>query len=86
LAVVTVYSPSEPCNQCSSTKLRLKQKHIPFESVTADQDAINRFRDEGHSSFPVVVVDFSDEATWSWSGFRFDHITRLADLIDEKAA
>jgi hypothetical protein len=36
---------------------------------------------EGHAEFPVVKVDLGDEASWSWTGFRFDHISRLAELV-----
>lgn len=64
-----------------STKLRMKQKKIDFETVEADEETIATFKDEGHSSFPVVIVDFDDSASWSWSGFRFDYISELADLL-----
>lgn len=81
MAVVTVYTPPALCTACNSTKLRLKQKKIDFETVEANDETIARFKDEGHNSFPVVIVDFDDGATWSWAGFHFDYISELAELL-----
>ncbi|WP_236747303.1 thioredoxin domain-containing protein [Mycobacteroides abscessus] len=52
--------------------------------MTATDAQISAFKADGHLSFPVVVVDCGDEATWSWSGFRIDHIKRLISLSDAK--
>lgn len=82
---VVVYSPDAPCTYCNSTKLRLKQKGIEFSEVTADDEMIAQLKDEGYDAFPVVKVDLGDGASTSWSGFRFDHINRLAALYSEAA-
>lgn len=77
---VTVFSPVEPCMKCSVTKRRLSKNDVPFSDVVADDAMVERFKAEGHSSFPVVVVDLGDGATWTWSDCRPDHISRLVDL------
>lgn len=80
---VTVYSPSTPCSGCMATKLRLKKEGIPFEAVTAGDAQVEAFKVDGHLQFPVVVVDFGDGATWTFSGYRHEDITRLKDLRQE---
>lgn len=83
---VTVYQSDAPCIQCQTTKLRLNRPGkglpaIPFQAVTADDAAIDRFRAEGHSSFPVVTVDREGEPPWTWSGFRLTEIEKLAEFF-----
>jgi hypothetical protein len=46
---------------------------------------IAQLKGEGYEAFPVVKVDLGDGASHSWSGFRFDHINRLAELFAEAA-
>lgn len=81
MAGVTVYQPDAPCNQCHATKLHLTREGIPFQSVTADDAVITRYRNEGHASFPVVVVEIDGQQLMTWSGYRRDEIRRLADVI-----
>ncbi|ADL70997.1 NrdH-like glutaredoxin [Mycobacterium phage Halena] len=81
---VKVYSPTTPCTYCMATKLALKKAGIPFEPLTATDEDADKFRTEGHSSFPVVIVDCGDGATWSWSGYRHDNIKRLKELSEER--
>lgn len=81
---VTIYSPDAPCQGCRLTKARLDAKGVPYSSVTATDEQMSAFKADGHLSFPVVVVDCGDSATWSWSGFRIDHIKRLIGLSDAK--
>ncbi|OYN81795.1 hypothetical protein CG716_05490 [Mycolicibacterium sphagni] len=80
---VTLYSPAAPCSSCLVTKLALKKAGIPFVAVVADDEQIQRFKDDGHMQFPVVVVDCGDGATWTWSGYRHEDILRLRDLMQE---
>jgi hypothetical protein len=61
--------------------MRLKKKNIPFNTEIADDATIDRYRDEGHASFPIVRVEFGDRDPLVWSGFRLTEIDRLADLI-----
>lgn len=74
---ITLYVPNSPCNQCFATKLHFKREGIRFNEVIADEATIDKFRDEGHASFPVVVA--GDQKPWS--GYRIDRIQQLAEVI-----
>lgn len=67
------------------TKLRLDKQGVHYVSVTADAGQITAFKAAGHLSFPVVVVDCGEGATWTWAGFRPDHIKRLSNLSRKDA-
>lgn len=77
---VTLYRPDGPCNQCHATKLHLKREGIPFNEVIADDVTIARLRNEGHSSFPVVVAVNNDQRC-TFSGYRRDEIMRLSEMM-----
>ncbi|UEM46543.1 thioredoxin [Mycobacterium phage JuicyJay] len=77
---VTVYSPPTPCTWCKATKSRLDKLGVEYQPVVADEETINRFRDEGRGAFPVVVVERDGEEPWIWSGFRDLEIKNLAEL------
>jgi hypothetical protein len=62
---------------CQATKAFLRGRKIEFTPVTATDEDMDRFRADGHSSFPVVVVQFPDGSTDTWSGFRH---TKLSEL------
>ncbi len=83
---MTVFSPSAPCSSCAATKLAFKRSGVPFVSAVASDDDVARFKAEGHSAFPVVVVDLGDGASWTWSGYRHDDVKRLQALYKGVAA
>lgn len=51
---------------------------IPFVTASADEEVIEAFRREGHTSFPVVVVQLPGLPEWTWSGYRDVEINQLA--------
>ncbi|AAN12700.1 thioredoxin [Mycobacterium phage LittleE] len=79
-----MYSPPTPCVMCRTTKARLDKFGIPYESVVTDEETANRFRNEGRSSYPVVVVERDGQEPWVWSGFRDTEIKKLADELASK--
>ncbi|MBF9350682.1 hypothetical protein HA138_13025 [Mycobacteroides chelonae] len=78
---VTIYSPDAACQACRMTKNRLDKNGVQYSSVVASAGQIASFKADGHLSFPVVVVDCGDGATWTWAGFRPDHMERLSELV-----
>lgn len=73
---ITVYS-KPACVQCNATYRALDAKGITYDvvDVTQDADALAYVTEElGYSQAPIVVVDDDDH----WSGFRPDHIDRIA--------
>jgi predicted RNase H-related nuclease YkuK (DUF458 family) len=66
-----------------ATKLALKKQGTSFEAVVATDEQVEKFKADGHVAFPVVVVNFGDGATWTWSGYRHDDIKRLKELVQE---
>lgn len=76
---ITVYSKPS-CVQCNATYRALDAKGIAYDvvDVTQDADALAYVTEElGYSQAPIVVVDDDDH----WSGFRPDHIDRIADTL-----
>ncbi len=75
-AQVVVYSKPS-CVQCNATYRALDSKGIRFEVVNLAEDpaALEYVTEDlGYLQAPVVVVDDDDH----WSGFRPDHIDRIA--------
>lgn len=72
---LTVYSKPS-CVQCNATYRALDAKGIPYVIVDLSEsdDALEYVKELGYSQAPVVVVDDQDH----WSGFRPDHIERIA--------
>lgn len=72
--MITVYSlPS--CPQCDATVQLLNNKNLEFVKIDMreDIDALDKIKDLGYKSAPVVVVNENNH----WSGFRPDKIQSL---------
>ena len=83
---ITVYSlPENQCPQCKFTKRKLDDLGLPYEVVEVSDDpaAVKLIREMGFSSAPVVVVDFGDDASWSWQGFSPSRIEQMVARLDE---
>jgi glutaredoxin-like protein NrdH len=77
MVTVTVYSTGPSCIRCTMTKRGLEQKGVPYVEIDIRENDNAReyvVGDLGYTEAPVVVVDEHDH----WSGFRPDHIERLA--------
>lgn len=75
---ITVYS-KPACVQCTATYRALDSIGIKYEVVDiSENDEAREYvtEDLGYRQAPVVVVDDDDH----WSGFRPDHISRIAAL------
>ena len=77
---VTVYE-KDHCMQCVQTKRMLDARGIDYD-VDDITDPMNlaAAKELGHTSAPVVVV-----GSESWSGFRPDKISTLAERMKEAA-
>ncbi len=76
---LVVYS-TPSCVQCKATYRALDDRGIRYRVVdlTQSEAALVYVTEElGYSAAPVVVVSDADH----WSGFRPDHIGRLAGLL-----
>lgn len=73
---VTVYSKPS-CVQCTATYRALDKAGITYRIIDVTQDPASLdyiSEDLGYRQAPVVVVTDQDH----WSGFRPDHINRIA--------
>jgi glutaredoxin-like protein NrdH len=70
---IKVYG-SPGCQQCRATERWLESRGHQFTYVHLEQfpDAAARFREQGHTTLPVVSVSWPDNpgASAEWSGFR----------------
>lgn len=75
---IVVYSKPS-CVQCNATYRALDAKGIDYRVVDMAEDAaaLEYVKDLGYLQAPVVVVDDQDH----WSGFRPDHIDRIASHL-----
>ena len=74
---ITVYTTGPSCARCTLTKNVLTTKGIEYDEVNIrdNEDARAYVVDDlGYTEAPVVVVTDEDH----WSGFRPDHINRIA--------
>ena len=86
---ITVYSlPSNQCPQCKYTKRKLDQLGFQYEVVEVSDDpaAVKLIKDMGFSSAPVVVVEFGDDASWSWQGYSPSRIEQMVERLEEVSA
>lgn len=69
----TVYTKSD-CVQCDMTKKLMQREGVSYVEVNLeeDADAMQKVRDMGYQSAPVVVAGDSH-----WSGFRPERIKGL---------
>ncbi|AXH37497.1 glutaredoxin-like protein NrdH (plasmid) [Humibacter sp. BT305] len=73
---ITVYTKPD-CVQCKATVTALDRADIPYNHVDLSTNAAALeyvTEDLGYLAAPVLVVDEHDH----WSGFRPDHIARIA--------
>ncbi len=78
MATITVYSKPQ-CVQCTATYRALDRAGLDYDVVDISENPAARdyvTEELGYMQAPVVVVDNQDH----WSGFRPDHISRLAAL------
>lgn len=74
---ITIYSTPN-CQQCKATYRALDRAGLTYRIIdlSADERAHEWVTDDlGYSQAPVVVIRDQDH----WSGFRPDHITRIAN-------
>ena len=77
---VTVYTTGPSCSRCTVTKSALTKKGVPFVEVDIRTNPAARqcvTEDLGYSEAPVCVVE-DGTGEDHWSGFRPDHIARIA--------
>lgn len=77
---ITIYTTGPACGACTATKSALKQRGIEYtEVVLSDEPAAQSYVTDvlGYSQAPVCVVEDGTGQN-HWSGFRLDHIKRLA--------
>jgi glutaredoxin-like protein NrdH len=77
---LTVYSKPS-CVQCTATYRALDSTDIRYRVVDISQDdaALEYVKDLGYARAPVVVVE-DGTGQDHWSGFRPDHIDRIAAI------
>lgn len=82
--VITVYSKSN-CQPCRATKRKLDMLGLPYVEVDLDHspEDVEKLRALGYQESPVVDVAGAPEGMpkRTWSGYRPDLLTTLADLI-----
>lgn len=78
--MVTVYTTGPGCFRCKMTKDIMDKKGVAFTEVDIRENAAAReyiTAELGYTEAPVCVVE-DGTGEDHWSGFRPDHIERLA--------
>ncbi|WP_205868995.1 glutaredoxin family protein [Mycobacterium colombiense] len=87
--IVKLYSlPGSQCPGCKATKREFshpKKRHIPYEEIRLDTTpgAVDYVKSLGYVQSPVVVVDYGDGVTLSWSGHQPTKIDQLRATLSE---
>lgn len=66
---ITVWSAGAACMQCTQTKRQFVKAGVDFterDLEDAPEDLVQRMKDEGFTSAPVVITD----AHGAWAGFN----------------
>lgn len=71
--MLTIYTTGPECYKCNLTKGRFEKAGVAFTEVLLSDapDAAAGFRDQGHTSAPVVTDELTNTM---WSDFRPDRI------------
>lgn len=83
---ITMYSlPASVCRACWSSERRFDAYGVEVTKVRVDLDpvALERIKELGYSSAPVVVVEQDGRVVDHWSGFSE---TKIAALKDQQVA
>lgn len=69
------------CVQCDNTKRLMTANNIEFTELALQDypDKVQEFMDQGHKTAPIV-----DTGSKVWSGFKYEEIKALAELIDSE--
>ena len=60
-----------------ASKMRFRALKIDFTPLTATDEDVERFREMGYTSYPVIFLEHDDGSTESWCGFssvKFDQL------------
>ena len=76
MAIIVYSKPA--CVQCNATYRALESNGLEYTVIDLSKNgnALEYVQELGYRQAPVVVVDDEDH----WSGFRPDHISRLAAM------
>lgn len=77
---VRVYSMPQ-CVYCTATKRLLGKFHIKFREMVLTDEVAEMARADGHTTAPLVTVDYGDGVTTSWSGYRPTYIEQLSRTL-----
>lgn len=78
--LIRVYTKPN-CQPCRGTKRKLTQLGIPFQEVPMTEETTAYIKGLGYTSAPVVVAEYGDGVTLSWSGFQPSKIEQLKNTL-----
>jgi len=79
MSTITVFTKPS-CVQCTYTKRKLDQMGISYDTidVSLDEAALEKVKNLGYLTAPVVLVSENGEDTQHWGGFQPDRLATLA--------